>query len=181
MRPLQVVLIALAASLLVSLAVVAIQSSTNRRDQHPVAARTTDSAAASAAGGGYLPDLGEFMVRAQIHHQKLYSAGNAANWKLAQFELDELREALTEAGKYHDRWKDLPFRLSSMIPSMMTGALQGCEESIRTADKATFVRSFDAIASSCNSCHLTAGRSFIVIQTPSASAFPNQQFTPGEK
>lgn len=128
-----------------------------------------------------MPDLGEFMVQAQLHHQKLYNAGNEGNWKLAQFELEELRETLTNAGKYHDRWKDLPFRLSSMIPSMMTGALQGCEESIRAGDKAAFTRTFDAVASSCNSCHVTAGRPFIVIQTPTAGAFPNQRFAPGEK
>ena len=96
MRPLQVVLIALAASLLVSLAVVAIQSSTNRRDQRPVGARPDSAApAAASAAGGYVPDLGDFMLRAQIHHQKLYSAGTSANWKLAQFELEKLREVLT--------------------------------------------------------------------------------------
>ena len=42
----------------------------------------------------YRPGLGEFMSGIQVHHAKLWFAGNAQNWKLADFEVGEIRETL---------------------------------------------------------------------------------------
>ena len=42
----------------------------------------------------YKPGLGEFMSGIQVHHAKLWFAGSAGNWKLADFEIGEITEAL---------------------------------------------------------------------------------------
>ena len=41
-----------------------------------------------------------------------------------------------------------------------------------------FVAAYDKLTAACNTCHQSANRPFIVIQRPTASAFPNQSFAP---
>ena len=44
----------------------------------------------------YLPGLGEFMGRIQVDHAKLWLAGQARNWELADYELTELKEVFSD-------------------------------------------------------------------------------------
>ncbi|MDE3144698.1 MAG: hypothetical protein KGL19_11125, partial [Bacteroidota bacterium] len=48
----------------------------------------------------YKPGLGEFMSSIQIHHAKLWFAGQNKNWELADFEIKEIKEALDNINKY---------------------------------------------------------------------------------
>src|SRR5215469_11885844 len=48
----------------------------------------------------YAPGLGEFMSGIQVHHEKLWFAGRAENWKLAEFEIGEMQEAVDDIKKY---------------------------------------------------------------------------------
>src|ERR1700761_6393190 len=48
----------------------------------------------------YKPGLGEFMSGIQVHHAKLWFAGTAANWQLANFEIGEIKETLGDIEKY---------------------------------------------------------------------------------
>ena len=43
------------------------------------------------------PGVGEVMFGVQVHFAKLYFAGEARNWKLAEFEMDEIKENLDSA------------------------------------------------------------------------------------
>src|ERR1017187_2270390 len=43
------------------------------------------------------PGLGEMMSMIQLHHEKLWFAGINANWKLADFEINEIKEAVAQA------------------------------------------------------------------------------------
>ena len=45
------------------------------------------------------PGLVETMMAAQSHHAKLWLAGNARNWELAEYQVDELKEGLEDAAK----------------------------------------------------------------------------------
>ncbi len=45
----------------------------------------------------YAPGLGEIMGGIQTHHAKLWYAGINDNWKLAQYEIDELKERFEQA------------------------------------------------------------------------------------
>ena len=48
----------------------------------------------------YRPGFGEFMLGIQIHHAKIWYAGNAQNWPLVQFELNEIKESLDGIREY---------------------------------------------------------------------------------
>src|SRR5262249_32601960 len=49
----------------------------------------------------YTPGLGEIMTLTQMRHSKLWFAGEAANWPLASYELDELHEGMDDAATFH--------------------------------------------------------------------------------
>src|SRR5678815_534119 len=48
----------------------------------------------------YKPGFGEFMSGIQVHHAKLWFAGQNQNWPLADFEINEIKEALEDIPKY---------------------------------------------------------------------------------
>src|SRR5574337_1487999 len=60
-------------------------------------ARDTISAPKQTVQPVYKPGLGEFMMAVQEHHAKLWFAGINENWKLSQFEIDEIREVFDDA------------------------------------------------------------------------------------
>jgi hypothetical protein len=43
------------------------------------------------------PGLGEYMTTIQLHAGKLWFAAKAANWELAEYELDEMKETMETA------------------------------------------------------------------------------------
>jgi hypothetical protein len=47
----------------------------------------------------YVPRLADVMAALQVRHLKLYFAGRAHNWELADFELRQLRAGLAEAAR----------------------------------------------------------------------------------
>src|SRR5690348_11640756 len=49
----------------------------------------------------YKPGLGEFMSGIQVHHAKLWFAGQNQNWELADFELHEIMEALDDIKNFN--------------------------------------------------------------------------------
>jgi len=48
----------------------------------------------------YKPALGEFMSNIQVHHAKLWFAGQNRNWELADFEITEIKEAMQGIKNY---------------------------------------------------------------------------------
>jgi Spy/CpxP family protein refolding chaperone len=132
-----------------------------------------------AAKPPYTPGLGEFMTVTQVRHAKLWLAGNANNWDLADYEIDELKEGLEDAAKYVPTYKDM--EVGKMIESIIMKPISDVESAIKARDRAKFAAAFDKLSESCNSCHQAANRAFIVIQRPASSAFPNQNFSPARK
>src|SRR2546427_9212313 len=56
----------------------------------------------------FTPGLGEIMTLQQMRHLKLRFAGQAANWPLADYELDELREGFEDIVKYFPTKDEVP-------------------------------------------------------------------------
>ncbi|MBR1215684.1 hypothetical protein [Bradyrhizobium sp. JYMT SZCCT0180] len=139
-------------------------------------------AASSATGQSaqpYSPGLVEFMMSVQTHHVKLWLAGNARNWELADYQLDELKELLEEIAKRVPKYRDVP--VGQMIEAATMPPIGKIEAAIKARDSAKFVAAFDRLTEACNSCHEAANRGFIVIQRPATSSFPNQSFAPRRK
>ena len=128
------------------------------------------------AAPAYKPELIEFMVFTQIRHAKLWLAGNAGNWELAEYEIDELNEVLQNAAKHVPDYKGIP--VGKMIESLAAAPIEEVEKTIKAKDRVRFAAAYDKLTAACNSCHQSANRPFIVIQRPSGSAFPNQSFAP---
>lgn len=111
-----------------------------------------------------------------MRHSKLWFAGNATNWKLASYELDEIKEGLDDAVKYYPTFKNNA-PVSVMLEKFTSQPLADLDRSIRAKDEISFKRSFDSLTNACNSCHQAAGMGFIVIKKPEVSPYSNQQFS----
>ncbi len=119
---------------------------------------------------GYKPGFGEFMSSIQVHHVKLWFAGQNHNWKLADFEVNEIRESLEDIKKYcTDRLetKDIP---------MIEQPLQNVSFAIGNGSLKEFKRSYTILTATCNSCHQETNHGFNEITIPTAPLFSDQSF-----
>jgi hypothetical protein len=134
------------------------------------------SAACSREANAYAPGLGEIMTFTQLRHQKLWLAGDAGNWPLANYELDELAEGFDDVIAFHPTDKSTPVPLSQAIPAQTGQPIAALREAIGKQDKAAFARAFDGLTAACNTCHALTNHAFNVVVRPAASSFPNQDF-----
>lgn len=122
----------------------------------------------------YKPGFGEFMTNIQIHHNKLYFAGENQNWKLADFEVQEIIESLDDIPKYcadREEVKSLP---------MIEPAIDSMNNAISQKSISLFKNSFVLLTNTCNNCHRATNHEFNVIQIPHAPPFSNQVFKTNE-
>jgi len=118
----------------------------------------------------YKPGLGEFMSSIQVHHAKLYFAGRHANWKLADFEVHEIMEALEDSKTYA---ADRPE--TKLLP-MLNPALDSINAAIAKKDTAAFNGAFVLFTAGCNHCHAAVHYEFNKVKIPAAPPFSNQDF-----
>jgi hypothetical protein len=119
----------------------------------------------------YKPGLGEFMSGLQVHHAKLWFAGNAENWKLANFEVGEIKEAFDDVEKY---CTDRPEVAS--LP-MIRPAVDSVSVAIGRGNLPAFKNAFMLLTTFCNNCHRATRHEFNVIKVPDTPPFTNQVFT----
>lgn len=121
----------------------------------------------------YKPGLGEFMSGIQVHHAKLWFAGRAENWKLAEFEVNEIRESIEDIQKYvTDRQE------TQQLPMLMP-VLERVNSAIKEQNIEKFKSSFQLLTNTCNNCHHTTDHEFNVIVIPETPPFSNQRFQNG--
>ena len=118
----------------------------------------------------YKPDFGEFMSTIQVHHAKLWFAGQNQNWKLADFEVHEIMEALDGIQKFR------PDRKESQKIGMLSPAIDSINNAINKKDPALFKRSFNLLTNTCNDCHHSCDYEFNVVKIPETPPFSNQDF-----
>jgi hypothetical protein len=126
----------------------------------------------------YVPGLGEIMAATQMRHLKLWYAGEAQNWPLASYEIDELAEGFADAARYHPHHKDAPRPLPELIPEFTAGPIAALPTAIAAHSPAAFAAAYDALTAGCNGCHAAAGFAFNVVTRPTANPYSNQQFAP---
>ena len=124
----------------------------------------------------YVPGLGEFMGATQVRHAKLWFAGDAKNWDLAAFELDEIKEGLEDAAKLHPTHEGIA--VADMIKANLDAPLSALAKAVAGKDRNEFRHAFDALTAGCNACHTAAAHGFIRIQRPTAPPVGNQDFAP---
>lgn len=119
----------------------------------------------------YRPGLGEFMSGIQVHHAKLWFAGTAGNWKLADFELGEIKESLDDIEKY---CTDRP-EVSSL--PMIRPPLDTISATVVKGNLPAFKNAFVQLTATCNNCHRATKHEFNVIKVPDTPPFTNQVFS----
>jgi hypothetical protein len=130
----------------------------------------------AAAAGAYASGLGEIMSLQQMRHLKLWFAGQAKNWALADYELDELEEGFDDVIKFFPVKDDM--QIAQMLVSTVRPVIPDMKKAIDARDEAKFAAAFDKLTAACNACHQAANHAFIVIQRPTSSPYTNQSFAP---
>lgn len=118
----------------------------------------------------YKPGFGEFMSEIQAHHSKLWFVGENQNWKLADFEIHEIMEAIEDIQKYQTGRKE-----SQMI-GMINPAIDSVNNAIRQKNPVLFKSSYTFLTNTCNNCHRAAEFEFNVVKIPETQPFSNQDF-----
>ena len=121
------------------------------------------------ANGGNLPGLGEIMTLQQLRHIKLWFAGRAGNWALADYEIGELNEGFEDVDKLLG---------GSTVEAMVGDPIKALQKAIEDKNRTAFTSAFDKLSAGCNNCHRTLDHGFIVIQRPALLPYSDQAFEP---
>jgi len=118
----------------------------------------------------YKPGFGEFMTNIQIHHAKLWFAGINQNWKLAEFEIQEIKESLEDIQKYQSEREE-----TKTLP-IIFAPLDSVHTAIDNKSLNKFKQSFNILTNTCNACHQAVNNEFNKIKIPDSPPFSNQSF-----
>ena len=129
-------------------------------------AKQGGEAAVEAAG---LPHLSDIMVQQQMRHIKLSFAGDAGNWRLADDEIDQLKDGFDDVAKLLG---------GDLAQQHVSGAISQLEKAVESKNHEAFVSAFDRLSAGCNACHHTLDHAFIVIQRPALLPYSDQNFSP---
>ncbi len=127
------------------------------------------AAPAPAANPTDIPGLGEVMTLQQLRHIKLWFAGRAGNWPLANYEIGELNEGFEDADKLVG---------GGTVQKMVGAPLKALQKAVDDKNATEFTAAFDALSNGCNSCHHLLAHPFIVIQRPTLLPYSDQVFAP---
>ena len=116
------------------------------------------------------PGLGEIMAVIQTHHAKLWFAGINENWKLADFEVKEIKEMVDMAENIETDRPETKF-ISMINPSLDT--IAGAIQKNNTVE---FKHGFSLLTAACNNCHKDNNFEFNVITIPVNQPVTNQDF-----
>lgn len=125
---------------------------------------------------GYVPGLGELMAGQQVRHAKLWFAGENENWRLAAYEVDELKEGFGDVVKLHPVLEDSHIPVSKLVPTIIEGPLGEVGAAVEARSKPRFEAAFDKLTAACNQCHQAANFGFNVVKRPTSPPFSNQEF-----
>lgn len=134
------------------------------------ALRTRLDSLEEEVANAYKPGFGEFMSSVQAHHAKLWFAGENRNWKLADFEIHEMMEAIDAIQKYETE------REESKMITMINPALDSVNSAVDRHDPVLFRNAYAFLTNTCNNCHRTTNFEFNVVKIPDSSSFRNQDF-----
>ena len=129
----------------------------------------------------YKPGVDEYMLSIQAHHAKLWFAGQNKNWKLAEFEANEINESLENIATYCSDRTDInsfcTVKGEIKYIGMMKPSMDSVAKAIEQKNQRLFNTSFKLLTQTCNNCHVATKREFNVITIPTANPSINQDFT----
>ncbi len=118
-------------------------------------------------------DVLKTMEQFQRFSQKVWFAGEAENWDLAEFYAHELEELVDELATSDVTYEG--YNLSDMSNKILAPSIATLENSIRNKEVLHFKDSYQSMLQSCNACHQATHHEFIKIIKPSLNVY-NQKF-----
>ena len=122
-----------------------------------------------SSNNAYVPSLGEIMQIVQLEHVKLWQAGTASKWRLAAYEIDQIRDTLLRTAVFYE---GLPagYVVAADAP------LAAMKKAAEVGDVWGYDASFAKLNDACNACHRAANVDFVVIKTPTSSPCSDEKF-----
>ena len=111
----------------------------------------------------------------QPRHTKLGLALRAGNFTYAAYEVGELRGAFRRIAQSMPGYEG---KDTAMLLSQANPPLDALTAAIRAKQPRAANAAFAELTATCNQCHQSQGRNYLIIRAPAASAFPDQDFTP---
>ncbi len=124
----------------------------------------------------FVPGLEWFMNMIQTEHAKLWYAGKARNWRLAEYQLAEIKEIMSDTQDLVPVYKNLPF--ADMMDAVIVGPIGELEKAIEAKNPKAFAKGYGELTGACNACHQATEHGYIRIQRPAGPGFPTQDFRP---
>jgi len=125
----------------------------------------------------FKPGLDDLMTMlVQPRHIRLYYAGQAENWKLAEFQANELRSGLARIGRTIPNYRNV--NVDTAVASIFADRMTAVDTAIKAHDLKTFTTAFSEMTEACNDCHKGLEHPFLKIKVPEPGGFPNQDFRP---
>lgn len=143
-------------------------SSANNQSSNETAA--TESRHAEEAGLPLIYHM-SFISR---YATKLYFAGEAENWKLADIynhEIEEVTEDIVAGGEMHDE-----INVSQLMESMLLPQVEQVEVAIDVRDREMFLNRCSVMIQTCNQCHAAADYGAVKVTVPETNPF-SQDFS----
>jgi hypothetical protein len=153
-----------------TVALVAVALSAAQAQDKPTSQQ--NDAAPEVASEPYRPAISDIMALQQRRHIKLWFAGTAGNWPLADYEVDALKGGFGELDSQLE---------GGTVKDAVGAAIAALEQAVETKDRTAFLTAYDQLSAGCNSCHHTLDHAFIVIRRPSTLPYSDQSFAVQKK
>ena len=101
--------------------------------------------------------------------QKLYFAGEAENWELADIyshEIEEISADIVSRGEMHDG-----INISELMETMLLPQIEQLEEAIDSGDREMFMDRYSVMIQSCNSCHDASDYGAVKVTIPDENPY----------
>jgi len=108
------------------------------------------------------------------YSKKLYFAGEAENWELADIynhEIEEISEDIVTRGEVHDG-----INISELMDTMLLPQIEQIEEAIDSGDRKMFMDRYNVMIQTCNQCHAASDYGAVKVIVPETNPF-NQDFS----
>jgi hypothetical protein len=164
------------------LALVRSESSTTAASQAAPAAAEDAQAKDIAILKDKAPDQAHAMVSVAYHYNNLWFAGDANNWPLAEFYLNESRSHLKWAVRIIPVRKDSAGReikLQDILQAADNTLLKELQESVKAKDHDRFAKAYKIMLDNgCYSCHKAVDKPYLRLCMPERPAEEMINFEP---
>ncbi|GAB3386885.1 hypothetical protein GCM10027514_28130 [Azotobacter armeniacus] len=124
--------------------------------------------------------LADVMADYQRYADKLYFAGQAQNWELADWYLWKLTKAswVVADGDVVEYRSVKEYDVAELTKRMLKPAIQRVDTAIAGKDAQAFQSAYATLVSTCNACHHASEHGFVQIVQPDEPTHKNQKYAP---